>query len=132
MNKRTPCPTCPWRVGVDAWAIGRTDDTPVPPLHYDQMVEMAGVQPLDLFSTKLMGCHHHHRDEDNLSPHDRVCVGFALQAGPDNVQYRLSVVQGRIDPDDFSCDEPLHCDFGEMLAANPYEAYLKAKELTNE
>lgn len=117
-KERQPCQHCPWRVGVDAWAIGRDHTPEVPPLHFDQMVAMADKNPGAPFEAKAMECHLNHRGavED---PHELVCVGFVLAAGPTNASLRLAVALGRVDPSRFSCDAELHPTFEAMIRANP-------------
>jgi hypothetical protein len=40
--------------------------------------------------------------------HPEICVGFALQVGPESVGYRLAVCFGLLDPDGLLADEELH------------------------
>lgn len=116
---RTPCTDCPWRVGVDAWAIGRDHTPEVPPLHRRQMEQLAGQHADGGFEAPMMACHLTHCGEEKIDPQQRICVGYALQAAGDNLQYRMATMRGRIDPRSFACAEPLHADFAAMLAANP-------------
>lgn len=114
---REPCTHCPWRVGVDAWAIGRDHTMAVPPLHRAEMAMVAAVQRKGL--GRMMACHLTFKGEDDIAPQERICVGYALSAGGNCGAYRLAVMTGAVDPSEFHCAEELHPSFGAMLAANP-------------
>lgn len=115
---RTPCKDCPWRVGVDAWALGRDHTLKVPPLTHAEMVEMQQKQELG-FQAPMMACHLLFKDEEEHAPQDRICAGYALQAAHANLNFRLAVIYKDIDPLLFEADAPLHADFAAMIAANP-------------
>lgn len=124
---RTPCTYCPWRVGVDAWAIGRDHSPDIPPLHHSQMVSLAERQGRGLSST-VMACHLTHRGEEAIHPHERTCVGYALsEEGGDNLNLRMLAVQGRVDLRAYSCTDPRHPNFMSMLLANPARGGEKGK-----
>jgi len=116
---RTPCIDCPWRVGVDAWAIGRDHTLDVPPLHRRQMEKMAAEHASGGFHAHAMACHLTCEGEEKIAPQNRVCAGYMLQVAADNLNVRMMVIAGKIDPCSFECDAPLHADFAAMLAANP-------------
>lgn len=119
MPRLEPCTNCPWRVGVDAWAIGRDDDSGIPPLHRTQMEALARSQGQGL-AAQVMACHLSHRGDGELPPADRLCVGFALSAeGGDNLNLRVLALRGMVDLCGLRCFAPLHPDFAAMLAANP-------------
>lgn len=119
LSDRSPCSSCPWRVGVDAWSIGRETHLDVPPLHFSQMIAMMESQE-NGFAAKVMACHLTHRGEDLIHPHERTCVGFALsEEGRDNMMLRMLVIRGKVDLRKYSCEEPLHARFADMIAANP-------------
>lgn len=116
---RTPCEHCPWRVGVDAWAIGRNHTPEVPPLHRRQMEKIAAEHASGGFHARAMACHLTCEGEARVPPQNRVCAGYMLQVAADNLKVRMMVMDGKIDPRAFVCTEPLHTDFAAMLAANP-------------
>jgi hypothetical protein len=119
LSERQPCSSCPWRVGVDAWAIGRDHTLDVPPLHRSEMETMARQQG-DGFAAPVMACHLTFHGEDAIAPHDRTCVGFALSdEGGDNLCLRLLAISGKVDLDGYGCAAPIHHNFAAMLAANP-------------
>jgi hypothetical protein len=72
---RQPCASCPWRVGVDAWAIGRLHSFEVPPLWRSEMVEMARQQD-GSFGAPVMACH-----LTQLSPDRGPVVGCTAGGG---------------------------------------------------
>lgn len=88
--KRRPCPTCPWRATtprggfpggiIDVRRLARM-------LHGELMV---------------MQCH---CTPDGAGAN--VCVGFALQVGPDCVGYRLAAMLGAVDHDALESDAQL-------------------------
>jgi hypothetical protein len=119
VKDREPCPSCPWRVGVDAWAIGRDHAPEVPPLWWGEMVDMARRQTGGL-EAPVMACHLTHQGEDKIPPHERTCVGFALsQEGGGNLMLRMLAMGGKVDLERYGCGALLHPDFRAMLAANP-------------
>lgn len=89
---RKPCPSCPWRKSTPPGGFpgGRIDAR--------RLLEMA-----DGRMGQVMQCH--------CTPDDSraaVCVGFALQVGPESLGYRCAVLTGTIDPDALETDEELH------------------------
>lgn len=119
MPAREPCSTCPWRIGVDAWAIGRDHTLEVPPLWYEEMEDMAAKQG-DGFGAPVMACHLTHKGEESIPPHERTCVGYALsEDGGNNLLLRLLAMSRKVRLDEYSCSAPLHPDFARMLRANP-------------
>jgi hypothetical protein len=116
LRERQPCDSCPWRAGVDAWAIGRDHTPDVPPLH---RVEMARSQESG-FGARIMACHLTFRGEEDIHPHERTCVGFALsEEGESNMLLRLLAIKGDVNLSHYACPEPLHSNFAAMLASNP-------------
>lgn len=114
-----PCSTCPWRVNIDAWAIGRDHHLEIPPLHREEMERLAQRQG-DGFGAPVMACHLTHQGEDKIPPHERTCVGFALsEEGGDSVMLRVLAIEGKVRWNEYGCPEPLHPNFDAMLAANP-------------
>jgi uncharacterized protein DUF6283 len=118
-DTRQPCSSCPWRVGVDAWAIGRNHSMEVPPLHRSEMEAMARRQD-GSFGSPVMACHLTFRGEEAVAPQERTCVGYALsEDGGDNLLLRLLQIKGAVALSRYSCAESLHPNFAAMLAANP-------------
>jgi len=119
---RAPCTSCPWRVGVDAWAIGRDHTPDVPPLHRAEMERVAArnLFPTSMAKGSVMACHLAHRNEEALPPAERLCRGYALsREGRASLLLRLLAIRGEVDLSAIHCAEPLHPDFAAMLAANP-------------
>jgi hypothetical protein len=118
LAKRQPCEHCPWRVGVDAWAIGRDHSPQIPALFRESMEDLAERRG-DGFSAPIMACHLTFRDEQKVAPQDRVCAGYVLTVGIENLNLRMLAISGKIDPNAFECAVALHPTFDAMLEANP-------------
>lgn len=116
-----PCASCPWRVGVDAWAIGRDHALEVPALWRAEMERLAAVQDSGRMAKgSVMACHLTFRNEEALPSAERLCRGYALsREGGDSLLLRLLAIRGEVDLSAIRCEEPLHRDFAAMLAANP-------------
>lgn len=81
---RRACNTCPWRKGTPPGGF------PGGCINEEELRRMASGEPGCM---KVMQCHN--TPDDNRA---RVCVGFAVQVGPDSFGYRLARALGMIDP----------------------------------
>jgi hypothetical protein len=65
----------------------------------------------------LMLCHKSRPEEGVQIP----CAGYVIVVKYESVGVRIAASFGRLNPDDFSSDEPLYANFEEMMRANNIE-----------
>ena len=100
---RRTCPECPWRLDVPT---GR-----FPPERFLALKRSCQQG----FGNSVFACH------KSRFGKERACAGFLLVEGGNNLEVRVAMIRGELNPAELSAAGPLYSSFEEMAIANGVE-----------